>query len=100
VLDADSSQKGARLVSKCDAFGIPLVVLVDTPGYMPGSKQEGAGVIRFGASLVHAFAAASYAQTQRRPEIAAAGGHVDELIAPAQTRARLAWALASLGAAR
>jgi acetyl-CoA carboxylase carboxyltransferase component len=59
VLDAASSQKGARFVSKCNAFGIPLVVLVDTPGYMPGTKQESAGVIRFGASLVHAFAEAT-----------------------------------------
>jgi acetyl-CoA carboxylase carboxyltransferase component len=59
VLDAASSQKGARFVSKCNAFGIPLVVLVDTPGYMPGSKQERAGVIRFGATLVHAFAEAT-----------------------------------------
>lgn len=59
VLDADSSQKGARFVSKCNAFGIPLVVLVDTPGYMPGTRQEKAGVIRFGATLVHAFAEAT-----------------------------------------
>ena len=47
VLDADSSQKGARFVSKCNAFGIPLAVLVDTPGYMPGTRQETAGVIPF-----------------------------------------------------
>jgi acetyl-CoA carboxylase carboxyltransferase component len=59
VLDADSSQKGARFVSRCDSFGIPLLVLVDTPGYMPGTRQESAGVIRFGASLVHAFAQAT-----------------------------------------
>jgi acetyl-CoA carboxylase carboxyltransferase component len=59
VLDAASSQKGARFVSKCNSFGIPLVVLVDTPGFMPGRKQESAGVIRFGASLVHAFAEAT-----------------------------------------
>lgn len=59
VLDAASSQKGARFVSKCNAFGIPLVVLVDTPGFMPGRKQETAGVIRFGATLVHAFAEAT-----------------------------------------
>ena len=58
-LDAASSQKGARFVSKCNAFGIPLVVLVDTPGFMPGRKQESEGVIRFGASLVHAFAEAT-----------------------------------------
>ncbi|MGI8714744.1 MAG: acyl-CoA carboxylase subunit beta [Solirubrobacteraceae bacterium] len=59
VLDAASSEKGARFVSKCDAFGVPLLVLVDTPGYMPGTRQEGAGVIRHGASLVHAFAQAT-----------------------------------------
>ncbi|HWC85845.1 MAG TPA: acyl-CoA carboxylase subunit beta [Solirubrobacteraceae bacterium] len=59
VLDAATSQKGARFVSKCNGFGIPLVVLVDTPGFMPGRKQEAAGVIRFGATLVHAFAEAT-----------------------------------------
>ncbi len=58
IIDADASQKGARFVSKCDAFAIPLLVLVDTPGYMPGTRQESAGVIRFGAGFVHAFAAA------------------------------------------
>jgi acetyl-CoA carboxylase carboxyltransferase component len=59
VLDADSSQKGARFVDRCNAFGVPLVVLVDTPGFMPGTRQESAGVIRFGASLLHAFAHAT-----------------------------------------
>ncbi|HET9074849.1 MAG TPA: acyl-CoA carboxylase subunit beta [Solirubrobacteraceae bacterium] len=59
VLDADSSQKGARFVAKCSAFGIPLAVFVDTPGYLPGTRQEQAGVIRFGATLVHAFAEAT-----------------------------------------
>jgi acetyl-CoA carboxylase carboxyltransferase component len=59
VLDTASSQKGARFVAMCDAYGIPLVVLVDTPGFMPGTRQEQAGVIRFGASLVRAFAAAT-----------------------------------------
>ncbi len=59
VLDAASSEKGARFVSKCNSFGLPLLVLVDTPGYMPGTKQESAGVIRHGASLVHAFAEAT-----------------------------------------
>ena len=58
IIDADAAQKGARFVSKCDAFAIPLLVLVDTPGYMPGTRQESAGVIRFGAEFVHAFAAA------------------------------------------
>jgi acetyl-CoA carboxylase carboxyltransferase component len=59
VLDTESSQKGARFVETCDANGIPLVVLVDTPGFMPGTRQEQAGVIRFGACLVRAFAAAT-----------------------------------------
>jgi methylmalonyl-CoA decarboxylase subunit alpha len=58
VLDASGSQKAARFVSFCDSFGVPLIVLVDTPGFMPGSRQERAGVIRHGASLVRAFAAA------------------------------------------
>ena len=48
VLDAASSEKGARFVGQCNAFGIPLLVLVDTPGYMPGTRQEAAGVIRHG----------------------------------------------------
>jgi acetyl-CoA carboxylase carboxyltransferase component len=170
VLDAQSSQKGARFVGKCNAFGIPLMVLVDTPGYMPGIRQESAGVIRFGASLVHAFAEATvprvtvilrkafggafitmnskdlgadyvfawpqaeigvmgarpavgiihrreladaqdadmtrdrlvaeYAEKHLRPEAAARDGYVDELIAPEDTRDRVAWALSSLGAAK
>lgn len=166
VLDAASSQKGARFVTKCNAFGVPLVVLVDTPGFMPGSRQESAGVIRFGATLVHAFAEATvprvtvilrkafggafitmnskelgadyvfawpraeigvmgakpavgiihrrelrdaadldaardrlvadYAEAQLRPQVAASSGSIDELIAPSDTRSRLAWALKSL----
>jgi len=59
VIDVDASQKGAKFVRTCDGFGIPLLVLVDTPGFMPGSRQEGAGIIRHGAQLLHAFAAAT-----------------------------------------
>jgi acetyl-CoA carboxylase carboxyltransferase component len=59
VLDSESSSKAARFVRSCNAFGLPLVVLVDTPGFLPGTKQEGLGVIRHGAKLVHAFAEAS-----------------------------------------
>lgn len=163
VLDSESSQKGARFVETCNRFGIPLIVLVDTPGFMPGVKQEKAGVIRFGAMLVRAFAAATvprvtvilrkayggafiamnskdlgadlvfawpqseigvmgaqaaigiihrrelagaadsiarqkalasdYAQEHLGADVAAAGGFVDEVIEPYQTRARLAGAL-------
>jgi acetyl-CoA carboxylase carboxyltransferase component len=166
IIDADAAQKGAHFVSKCNAFGIPLLVLVDTPGYMPGTKQESAGVIRFGAGFVHAFAeaevprvtlivrkafggayitmnskdlgadyvfawpsaqigvmaarsavgiihrrelaaaedpdaardelAAGYAETQLCPRKAAAGGYIDELVAPGDTRSRLVWAFRSL----
>jgi acetyl-CoA carboxylase carboxyltransferase component len=58
VLDAEGSEKAARFVAFCDSFGLPLIAVVDTPGFMPGSRQEQAGVIRYGASLVRAFAAA------------------------------------------
>jgi acetyl-CoA carboxylase carboxyltransferase component len=56
VLDASASQKAARFVRMCNSFGLPLLVLVDTPGFLPGSRQEKDGVIRHGAKLVHAFA--------------------------------------------
>lgn len=59
VLDITSAEKGARFVRFCDAFGIPLVVLVDTPGFLPGTGQELGGVIRKGAKLLYAFAEAS-----------------------------------------
>jgi acetyl-CoA carboxylase carboxyltransferase component len=58
IIDVDASQKGARFVRTCDAFGLPLLVLVDTPGFMPGTRQEAAGVIRHGADLLRAFTAA------------------------------------------
>ena len=59
VLDAAAAQKGARFVRTCNAYGIPIVTLVDTPGFMPGTRQESAGIIRHGAKLLHAFAEAS-----------------------------------------
>ena len=166
VLDAEGSEKAARFVGFCDSFGLPLLAIVDTPGFMPGSRQERAGVIRHGASLVRAFAAArvpkltvvlrksfggayitmnsrdlgadlvlawpdaelgimsaraavnvtarravraaddpdaelarlasDYAREHLVAEAAAAAGFVDEIIAPADTRARLAWALRTL----
>ena len=58
VLDAASSDKAARFIGFCDSFGLPLLAVVDTPGFMPGSRQEQLGVIRQGASLVRAFASA------------------------------------------
>ncbi len=166
VLDAEGSEKAARFVTFCDSFGLPLIAVVDTPGFMPGSRQEQAGVIRHGASLVRAFAAArspkltvvlrksyggayitmnsrdlgadlvlawpdaelgimsaraavgivhrrelrvagdpesersrladAYVQEHLRAEAAAASGFVDEIVEPADTRDRLAWALRAL----
>ncbi|GGD30073.1 acyl-CoA carboxylase subunit beta [Nocardioides daphniae] len=55
-LDSLSAEKASRFVRLCDALGIPLVVLVDVPGYLPGVGQEWDGVVRRGAKLLHAFA--------------------------------------------
>jgi acetyl-CoA/propionyl-CoA carboxylase carboxyl transferase subunit len=55
-LDNLSAEKAARFVRMCDAFGVPLLVVVDVPGYLPGVKQEWDGVVRRGAKLLHAFA--------------------------------------------
>ena len=166
VIDAEAAQKAARFVRTCNSFGLPLVVLVDTPGFMPGTKQESAGVIRHGAKLLHAFAeatvpkmtvvlrkafggayitmnsrdlgadyafawpqaeigvmaakqavgiiarrdiaaaddpestrdalAAEYAEEHLAADLAAREGFIDEVIAPGETRDRLAWALNSL----
>jgi acetyl-CoA carboxylase carboxyltransferase component len=165
VIDAAASEKAALFVNSCNRFGLPLVVLVDTPGFMPGKRQEAAGVIRHGASLLRAFASASvlrltvvlrkayggavitmnskdlgadvvfawpgaeigimaaseavriverrrlqateqhealhgalaaaYAQEHLVADVAAASGFVDEVIEPAETRERLAWALSA-----
>jgi acetyl-CoA/propionyl-CoA carboxylase carboxyl transferase subunit len=57
-LDSLSAEKAARFVRMCDAFGVPLLVLVDVPGYLPGVGQEWDGVVRRGAKLLHAFAEA------------------------------------------
>ena len=57
-LDAASAEKAARFVRMCDSLGVPLVVLVDVPGYLPGVGQEWDGVVRRGAKLLHAFAEA------------------------------------------
>lgn len=54
-LDALSAEKASRFVRMCDSFGVPLVVLVDVPGYLPGAGQEWEGVVRRGAKLLYAF---------------------------------------------
>jgi acetyl-CoA carboxylase carboxyltransferase component len=160
VIDAEGSEKAARFVSTCDRFGLPLLVFADTPGFMPGGRQERTGVIRYGADLLRAFAAAgvpkltvvlrkayggayitmnskglgadlvfawpgaelgimganqavgvihrresderravladAYAEEHLGAESAARDGFVDEIVVPAETRGRLAWALDAL----
>ena len=59
VLDIDASTKAARFVRFCDCFNIPLVTLVDVPGFMPGVDQEYGGIIRHGAKLIYAYAEAT-----------------------------------------
>lgn len=59
VLDNDSSKKAARFVRFCDAFNIPLLVLVDVPGFLPGADQEWNGIIMNGAKLLYAFSEAT-----------------------------------------
>ncbi len=59
TLDIDSSDKGARFIRTCNIFNIPVVNLVDTPGFMPGLAQERGGIIRHGAKMLFAYAAAT-----------------------------------------
>ncbi len=59
VLDVDSSDKAARFIRYCDAFNIPIITLVDLPGYLPGIDQEHAGVIRHGAKILYAYSEAT-----------------------------------------
>lgn len=59
VLDVNASDKASRFIRFCDAFNIPLLTLADVPGYMPGTKQEWAGIISHGAKLLHAYSEAT-----------------------------------------
>ena len=59
TIDIDASRKAARFVQLCDAFNVPLLTFVDTPGFQPGKEVEWRGMIRHGAELVHAYAAAT-----------------------------------------
>ena len=58
-LDVNASDKAARFIRRCDAFNIPLVTLVDVPGFLPGTSQEHAGIIRHGAKMLYAYSEAT-----------------------------------------
>jgi acetyl-CoA carboxylase carboxyltransferase component len=76
VLDVDSSDKAARFIRYCDAFNIPLVTLVDLPGYLPGIDQEHAGVIRHGAKLLYSYSEATVPKITVIMRKAYGGGYI------------------------
>ncbi len=76
VLDVDSSDKAARFIRYCDAFNIPIVTLVDLPGYMPGIDQEHAGVIRHGAKVLYAYSEATVPKITLIIRKAYGGGYI------------------------
>jgi acetyl-CoA carboxylase carboxyltransferase component len=63
-LDINCSDKASRFIRFCDAFGIPLLTIVDTPGYLPGVAQEHGGIIRHGAKLLYAYSEATVPKLQ------------------------------------
>ncbi|MBA4407038.1 methylmalonyl-CoA carboxyltransferase, partial [bacterium] len=76
VLDVDSSDKAARFIRFCDAFNIPLLTLVDLPGYLPGVDQEHAGVIRHGAKILYAYSEATVPKVTVILRKAYGGGYI------------------------
>jgi acetyl-CoA/propionyl-CoA carboxylase carboxyl transferase subunit len=75
-LDSASAEKASRFVRMCDAFGVPLLVVVDVPGYLPGVGQEWDGVVRRGAKLLHAFAEAIVPRITLVTRKAFGGGYI------------------------
>jgi acetyl-CoA carboxylase carboxyltransferase component len=76
VLDVDSSDKAARFIRFCDSFNIPLLTLVDLPGYLPGVDQEHAGVIRHGAKVLYAYSEATVPKITVITRKAYGGGYI------------------------
>jgi acetyl-CoA carboxylase carboxyltransferase component len=97
VLDAEAAQKCARFVRTCHLFGIPLIALVDTPGFLPGIGQERAGVIRQGAKLVHAFAEARVPKLTVVLRKSFGGAHIAMNSKQLGADLVLAWPQATLG---
>lgn len=76
VLDVDSSDKAARFIRYCNAFEIPIVTIVDLPGYLPGVDQEHAGVIRHGAKVLYAYSEATVPKVTLIVRKAYGGGYI------------------------
>ncbi|WCB92051.1 Methylmalonyl-CoA carboxyltransferase 12S subunit [Baekduia alba] len=96
-LDADAAEKGAWFVDLCDRFGIPLVVLADTPGFLPGAKQEQAAVLRHGASLLRAFGRATVPRVTVTLRQAYGGAHIVMNSRDLGATLTLAWPNARIG---
>jgi acetyl-CoA carboxylase carboxyltransferase component len=96
-LDADAAEKGAWFVDLCDRFGVPLVVLADTPGFLPGAKQEAAGVLRHGASLLRAFGRATVPRVTVTLRQAYGGAHIVMNSRDLGATLTLAWPNARIG---
>jgi propionyl-CoA carboxylase beta chain len=75
-LDIDASVKGARFIRFCDCFSIPLITLVDVPGFLPGTAQEYSGIIRHGAKLLYAYAEATVPKLTLITRKAYGGGYI------------------------
>jgi acetyl-CoA carboxylase carboxyltransferase component len=96
-LDAAAAEKGAWFVDLCDRFGIPLVVLADTPGFLPGAMQEQAGVLRHGASLLRAFGRATVPRVTVTLRQAYGGAHIVMNSRDLGATLTLAWPDARIG---
>jgi acetyl-CoA/propionyl-CoA carboxylase carboxyl transferase subunit len=95
-LDSLSAEKAARFVRLCDSFGVPLVVLVDTPGYLPGVGQEWEGVVRRGAKLLYAFAEATVPRVTVMTRKAYGGAYIAMNSASLGATAVFAWPTAEV----
>jgi acetyl-CoA carboxylase carboxyltransferase component len=96
-LDAAAAEKGAWFVELCDRFGLPLVVLSDTPGFLPGAAQEKAGVLRHGASLLRAFGRARVPRVTVTLRQAYGGAHIVMNSRDLGATLTLAWPDARIG---
>ncbi|MFL6073184.1 MAG: acyl-CoA carboxylase subunit beta [Mycobacteriales bacterium] len=96
-LDARAGDKAARFVRLCDAHGVPLLVLVDVPGYLPGLDEERGGVVRRGAKLLHAFAAATVPRVTVITRKAYGGAYIAMNCKEIGATAVLAWPSAEIG---
>jgi acetyl-CoA carboxylase carboxyltransferase component len=97
VLEPAAAQKGARFVRTCNAFGLPVIVLVDTPGFLPGSGPESQGIIRHGAKLVYAFAEAEVPKITVILRKAYGGGYIAMCSRDLGADLTLAWPGAEIG---